>query len=78
MATPASAQVGASALQDEAVNWLQTYLRVNTINPPGNEIAGVRFLKAILDAEGIPYETADRRRAAATSGLGSRAAHSRR
>ncbi len=59
VATPALAQVSAQALQDEAVNWLQAYLRVDTINPPGNEAAGVQFFKAILDAEGIPYETAE-------------------
>ncbi len=52
-ATPASAQARESALQDEAVKWLQAYLRVDTINPPGNEAAGVQFFKAILDAEGI-------------------------
>ena len=55
----APAQVPAPALQDEAVRWLQSYIRVDTINPPGNEAAGVTFFKAILDAEGIPYETAE-------------------
>jgi acetylornithine deacetylase/succinyl-diaminopimelate desuccinylase-like protein len=59
MAATASAQVRAGALQDEAVAWLQAYIRVDTINPPGNETAGVQFFKAILDAEGIPYETAE-------------------
>jgi len=58
LAAPAHSQ-DLGALQTEAVGWLQTYLRVNTINPPGNEIAGVQFFKAILDAEGIPYETAE-------------------
>ena len=59
VATSASAQVRAPALQDEAVAWLQSYIRVDTINPPGNEAAGVQFLKKILDAEGIPYDTAE-------------------
>jgi acetylornithine deacetylase/succinyl-diaminopimelate desuccinylase-like protein len=59
MAATASAQVRAGGLQDEAVAWLQAYMRVDTINPPGNEAAGVQFFKAILDAEGIPYETAE-------------------
>ena len=58
-ATPASAQVAPTALQDEAVTWLRAYLRVDTINPPGNEAAGVQFFKTIFDAEGIPYETAE-------------------
>jgi acetylornithine deacetylase/succinyl-diaminopimelate desuccinylase-like protein len=43
-------------LQERAVQWLQAYLRVDTINPPGNEIAGARFLATILDEAGIPYE----------------------
>lgn len=54
-ASPA-AQFDPGALQGEAVGWLQQYLRVNTVNPPGNEIAGARFLAAILEKEGIPYE----------------------
>ena len=55
-AAPASAQVAVGNLQDQAVEWLQDYIRANTTNPPGNEIAGVRFLAAIFEAEGIPYE----------------------
>ena len=58
-AAPVSAQGPATALQDQAVRWLQSYIRVDTINPPGNEASGVQFFKAILDAEGIPYETAE-------------------
>ncbi len=58
IAAPAQSQ-DLAALQTEAVGWLQSYLRVNTINPPGNETAGVQFFKAILDAEGIPSETAE-------------------
>ncbi len=59
---PAAAQVADSEveqLQDEAVQWLRDYVQVNTINPPGNETAGVEFLAGILDAEGIAYETAE-------------------
>jgi acetylornithine deacetylase/succinyl-diaminopimelate desuccinylase-like protein len=36
-----------------AVQWLQEYLRVDTTNPPGNEMRAAAFLKAILDQEGI-------------------------
>jgi acetylornithine deacetylase/succinyl-diaminopimelate desuccinylase-like protein len=63
---PAEAQAGASALasarisaehmqqySDLAVDWMQQYLRVDTTNPPGNEMRGARFFKKILDAEGI-------------------------
>jgi acetylornithine deacetylase/succinyl-diaminopimelate desuccinylase-like protein len=48
-----------AALGDEAVERVQEYLRVNTINPPGNEMRAVEFFAAIFEAEGIPYETAE-------------------
>ena len=38
---------------DLAVDWMQQYLRVDTTNPPGNEMRGAQFFKKILDAEGI-------------------------
>jgi hypothetical protein len=50
----------------DAVNWdaagaeatrvLQEYLRVDTINPPGNETRGAQFMHDILAKEGIPSE----------------------
>ena len=55
-ASPLHAQVRAvdwDALAQEATTNLSAYLRVNTTNPPGNELAAARFLKAILDREGI-------------------------
>lgn len=39
----------------DAVAILREYLRIDTTNPPGNELAGARFLGNILDREGIPY-----------------------
>lgn len=41
---------------DEAVQVLAGYLRVDTVNPPGNEERGAEYLKAVLDKEGIPSE----------------------
>ena len=38
---------------DLAVKWMQEYLRVDTTNPPGNEMKAVEFYKKILDEEGI-------------------------
>ncbi len=38
---------------DLAVKWLQEYLRIDTTNPPGNEMKAVAFYKKILDQEGI-------------------------
>ena len=42
-----------SALQREGVEVLRQYLRFNTSNPPGNELETARFLKGILEKEGI-------------------------
>ena len=38
---------------------LQTYLRIDSTNPPGNEVRATNFLADILKAEGIDYETAE-------------------
>lgn len=46
-------------LEDEAVTRVQEYLRVNTVNPPGNESRGVEYLARLLAAEGIRYETVE-------------------
>ena len=43
-------------LLDEAVRYFQEYLRIQTINPPGNEIEGARFFKKIFDQQSIPCE----------------------
>src|SRR5688572_25011495 len=52
-ATPRAVAPDWDALQREAVTLLSEYIRINTTNPPGNELAGARFLKRILDREGI-------------------------
>jgi acetylornithine deacetylase/succinyl-diaminopimelate desuccinylase-like protein len=57
-ASPASAQ-NIEALEDEAVAWLQEFIRVDTINPPGNEYRAVDFYARIFEAEGIEYQTAE-------------------
>jgi len=54
--TPADAQVDLASLQNEAVQWLQQYIRIDTVNPPGNEIRGAEFFARIFESEGIPYE----------------------
>lgn len=40
-------------IKDEAVKVLTDLIRINTVNPPGNELAAARYLKEILDREGI-------------------------
>ena len=62
VAAPASAQDDPlrapdyDALAREAGAWLQEYLRVNTVNPPGNETEGARWLQQVLGREGIAAE----------------------
>src|SRR4030067_1228979 len=43
-------------LLNEATHYLQEYLQIKTINPPGNEIEGAKFFKKFFDAESIPYQ----------------------
>jgi acetylornithine deacetylase/succinyl-diaminopimelate desuccinylase-like protein len=52
----ASSRIPAERMQqysDLAVAWMQEYLRVDTTNPPGNEMRAVAFYKKIIDQEGI-------------------------
>ena len=42
-------------IEDEAYEWLKTYIEINTVNPPGNETRAVNFYKSIFDKEGIKY-----------------------
>ncbi|MFQ5744107.1 MAG: hypothetical protein ACE5HV_11020, partial [Acidobacteriota bacterium] len=43
-------------LGQQAVKLLQTYLRIDTSNPPGNEIRAARFLGGLLQEAGIEHE----------------------
>jgi acetylornithine deacetylase/succinyl-diaminopimelate desuccinylase-like protein len=44
-------------IENEAVTWLENLIRINTTNPPGNELAAAKYLAGILNQEGIPSET---------------------
>lgn len=46
-------------LTEEATNLLSEYIRVDTVNPPGNETRACEWLGPILDREGIPYRLLD-------------------
>jgi acetylornithine deacetylase/succinyl-diaminopimelate desuccinylase-like protein len=46
-----------AALGDETIELLRRYLTIDTTNPPGNEIAGTRFLADVLTRDGIDSET---------------------
>ncbi len=41
---------------EETLKILTGFIRVDTVNPPGNESRGAEYLKRFLDAEGIPSE----------------------
>jgi len=49
---PASS-VDFERLAMEATDWLVGLVRINTVNPPGNELAAARYLAGILEKEGI-------------------------
>ena len=51
-ATPAPV-VDFEKLSVEAIDWLSGLVRINTTSPPGNELAGARYLAEILQKEGI-------------------------
>jgi acetylornithine deacetylase/succinyl-diaminopimelate desuccinylase-like protein len=43
-------------LLKEATHYLQEYIRIDTVNPPGNEIKGTSFFEKIFGAESIPCQ----------------------
>jgi acetylornithine deacetylase/succinyl-diaminopimelate desuccinylase-like protein len=53
--SPASAP-NMGTLPQESVAWLEGLIRINTTNPPGNELAAANYIAAILEKEGIPHE----------------------
>jgi acetylornithine deacetylase/succinyl-diaminopimelate desuccinylase-like protein len=48
--------VSATEVRDEAVELLQRLLRLNTVNPPGNETAAAELLREYLEANGVEVE----------------------
>ena len=52
------AAIDTSKLEDEAVARIGEYVRLNTTNPPGNEVQTMRFFARIFQQEGIPFDTA--------------------
>ena len=43
-------------IENESLEWLTSYLKINTVNPPGNESRAVNFYASIFDKEGIEYQ----------------------
>lgn len=51
-----AAQIDWSRYQDMAVDLMQQYLRIDTSNPPGNELRAAQFFKKLFDQHGIENE----------------------
>ena len=49
----------AISIEEEAFLLLKEFIRVNTVNPPGNEILAVNFYATIFEKEGIEYEVVE-------------------
>jgi acetylornithine deacetylase/succinyl-diaminopimelate desuccinylase-like protein len=45
-----------SQIEVEAIGWLQGFMRINTTNPPGNELVAAKYLADILQKNGIQSE----------------------
>jgi acetylornithine deacetylase/succinyl-diaminopimelate desuccinylase-like protein len=45
-----------AALAKEAQGWLIDLIRINTTNPPGNEVVAAKYIANVLQKEGIPSE----------------------
>jgi len=57
-------QIDWQAIQDEAVEILRNYVKINTTNPPGNELEAALYLREILkkdDIDATIYEPAPHR-----------------
>jgi acetylornithine deacetylase/succinyl-diaminopimelate desuccinylase-like protein len=54
-----SAQPDLAKLAEEAQGWLTDMIRINTSNPPGNEMAVAKYISGILQKEGISNEVVE-------------------
>lgn len=48
-----------AAVQEEVSGYLQALLRINTVNPPGNETAAAEYLAGVAREAGIPFEVVE-------------------
>jgi acetylornithine deacetylase/succinyl-diaminopimelate desuccinylase-like protein len=53
---PEIARTSERWLQDPDIRLLRDYVRIPTVDPPGNERPGAELLKSYLDCEGVPSE----------------------
>ncbi len=54
---PPPKEIDYDKLTQEATDFLSKYIRINTTNPPGNEMEAAKFLKEKFLSEGIPATT---------------------
>src|ERR1700719_20234 len=55
-ATPILPRADLNQLSTEAQGWLADLIRIDTTNPPGNELAAAKYVAAVLQKENIPVE----------------------
>jgi acetylornithine deacetylase/succinyl-diaminopimelate desuccinylase-like protein len=56
---PTTETANQHALNDECIRHLQALIRLDTSNPPGNEIIAVEYIRQQLEAEGIASEVVE-------------------
>ena len=56
VASPLPAQPNLATLATEAQAWLADLIRINTTNPPGNELAAANYIAGVLRKENIAAE----------------------
>jgi acetylornithine deacetylase/succinyl-diaminopimelate desuccinylase-like protein len=54
-----SSQPDLAKLAEEAQGWLSDMIRINTSNPPGNEMVVAKYISAVLQKEGISNEAVE-------------------
>jgi acetylornithine deacetylase/succinyl-diaminopimelate desuccinylase-like protein len=59
LAVPAPASVNLGTLPAEAQTWLADLIRIDTTNPPGNELAAANYVAGVLRKENINAEILD-------------------
>ncbi len=52
--TSAQPRQDAAAIEAETLQHFQALLRLDTSNPPGNEVLAMEYVKQVLDKGGIP------------------------
>jgi acetylornithine deacetylase/succinyl-diaminopimelate desuccinylase-like protein len=57
--SPLPGQTDFAPLEAEAQGWLADLIRIDTTNPPGNELAAAKYVAGVLQKENIPNEVVE-------------------